>query len=96
MSDAESRETPANQHKVDIGNNPALTWLYIGGIVGIVVGVIVFVAAGNQIQDAYDPSGALAWQGLGGLLTNVGGLFLFGALVVHGINWQIGRSGLRR
>jgi hypothetical protein len=79
-------------HKADIGNNLALVTLYGLAIGALIVGVMIVGFASAQVNESYDPSGALAWQAIGAALLNAGFLLVTGALVAHAVNWQIGRS----
>lgn len=89
-------EPEANKHKVDIGNNPALFALYVLGSIGIVLGVVIAAIAAGYAVTEYDPTDATRWGAIGGSFAN-GGVILFAlALGAHAVNWQIGRSGLRR
>ncbi len=85
----------SEHHIAEVGNNLALVSLYLVGGGGTGLGILVFGIATAMADSAYDPSGALAWQGAGGFLVGVGVFFLAGALVAHAINWQIGRSASR-
>ena len=90
------QDTPANKHKVDVGNNLPLAWLYVLGVTGLVIGNIVVAITTAVATSASDPSVSLVWMAIGSGLANGGLLFFVGALVAHSINWQIGRSGPRR
>jgi hypothetical protein len=84
--------TPANLHKVDIGNNPALAWLYILGGSGLVAGNII-VGVNTAVATSSGVAADTAFWGIIGNSLGTGGLlFLVGALVSHAVNWQIGRS----
>ena len=95
MSIDEPTSTPANRHRVDIGNNMALVGLYVAGIGALVLGLVTLGISSALVGSASDPSNALVWQTLGALTTNAGGLLFTGALVAHAVNWQIGRSSGR-
>lgn len=95
MTDA-PQDTPANKHKVDVGNNMPLVSLYILGGAGLVSGNIIVAVTTAGATSTAAASGSLFWMTIGNGLANGGLLFFAGALVAHAINWQIGRSGLRR
>ena len=80
------------KHAVEVGENTALNALYVIGGLGIALGVLVLGLASHSVTVDSDPSGALAWQAIGGLVLNFSGLTFIGGLVAHAINWQIGRS----
>ncbi|MEP6482591.1 MAG: hypothetical protein ABJA94_11350 [Rhodoglobus sp.] len=95
MTDA-PQDTPANKHKVDVGNNMPLASLYILGAAGLVIGNIIVAITAAVATSSAGASGSLFWATIGNGLANGGLLFFVGALVAHAINWQIGRSGSRR
>ena len=88
---AESAVNGPEQHKVDIGNNPALIALYGLGGSAAGLGLLTVIISSALLPAALDPTGALAWQSLGSATTAFGFTGLIAAMVAHAVNWQIGR-----
>ncbi len=88
----EEARARAAAHETHVAGNAPLRTLYLLGGIALGVGLLIVGIATYQAGNAYDPTTALGWQALGGLLANAGGVLLVAALMVHAINWQIGLS----
>jgi hypothetical protein len=85
MSETQSRKVGAY-----VVENPPLHYMYILGLIALVIGVVTAAIASANAASVYGGGvGAVAWQFVGGALAFSGLLTLIAAGMAHSINWQI-------